>query len=140
MPSRAGAVCSQNKTTRIGASYVALATGPESRSSVPIVTRAIVLAASLAAVVIAFVTYVPADIGRIFPPADIISNTWHGPLLIITVPFALGWLSLAFKRKWLRVAGLTLSILVLLICLDWIYIVREMTGTLPDVLRGGNRI
>ena len=108
--------------------------------SVPILTRAIVLAASLAAVVIAFATYVPADIGRIYPPADIISNTWHGPLLIVMVPFALGWLSLACKPRWLRIAGLILSILILLVCLDWIYVVRDMTGTLPDLLRGGNRI
>jgi len=106
----------------------------------PIRTRATVLAATLAAVVIAFATYVPADIGRIYPPADIISNTWHGPLLIIMVPLALGWLSLAFKSKWLKVASLTVSVLLLLMCLDWIYIVRDMTGTLPGWLRGGSRI
>ena len=119
---------------------MALADGLKTGSSVPLLTRAIVLAASVAAVVIAFATYVPADIGRIAPPPDIFSNTWHGPLLIIMVPFALGWLSLAFKRKWLRVAGVVLSILMLVTCLDWIYIVREMTGTLPELLRGGNRI
>lgn len=119
---------------------MAIATGPKTGSSVPLLTRAIVLAASIAAVVIAFATYVPADIGRISPPANIIANTWHGPLLMILVPFALGWLSLAFKRKWLRIAGLILSVLVLVMCLDWIYIVREMSGTLPDLIRGGNRI
>lgn len=117
-----------------------IATEPKTRSSVPLLTRAIVLAASIAAVVIAFATYVPADIGRISPPANIIANTWHGPLLIILVPIGLGWHSLAFKRKWLRVAGLTVSVLVLLMCVDWIYIVREMSGTLPDLLSRGNRI
>jgi hypothetical protein len=98
----------------------------------------VVLAASVAATFFAFVTYVPQDIDRIYPPPNILADTWYGPALVISVSIALGWLALALQRKWLRVLALSLSSLLLLGGLYWIYIVRAMNGTLPDLLSRPN--
>ena len=109
--------------------------GSNARTGLPLLTRVIALGVSVAAVAIAFATYVPADIGRIYPPANIIANTWYGPALILLVPVALGWLAVGIRRRWLRVLTVCLAILLLLGCLDWIYVVREMSGTVPEIFR-----
>lgn len=104
---------------------------------IPLHFRAAVLAVSVAATFFAVVTYVP-DIDQTYPTPNILSNTWYGPALVISVPIALGWFSLGLQRRWLRVLALSLSILLLLGGLYVIYIERAMGGTLPDLLRRGN--
>lgn len=113
-----------------------MVTGSKPRTRFPLSIRAIAFGISVVAVVIAFATYVPADIGRIYPPANIIANTSYGPALILLVPITFGWFALAIESKWARVLALCLTILLLLGCLDWIYVVRQMSGTLPAFLRG----
>jgi len=114
---------------------VEMPSGSNARTGLPLLIRVVALAVSVAAVAIAFASYVPADIGRIYPPANIIANTWYGPALILLVPVALGWLAVGIRRRWLRVLTVCLAILLLLGCLDWIYVVREMSGTVPEIFR-----
>jgi hypothetical protein len=110
-------------------------TGPEPRIRFPSLVRAALLGVTVAAAVIAFATYEPQDIGRLYPPANIIANTWYGPVLVLLVPIAFGWLCLGISKTWLKVLALGLSVLLLLACVTWIYAVREQSGTVPDLIR-----
>ena len=109
-------------------------TGTETQAKFPLNVRASVFAVAVGATVLAFATYVPPDIGRISPPANILANTWYGPLLVIAVPIALGWFGLGMRRKWSKFLILALAILLLVVGLHWIYLVRLMSGTLPEFI------
>jgi hypothetical protein len=111
------------------------ATGPSTRTSVPLLVRLAVLGITVAAAVISFATYEPQDVGPLRPQPNIIANTWYGPILALLVPIALSWVALGIKRKWVKLLALSLTLLLLLGCLDWIYVIRDMSGTLPDALR-----
>lgn len=110
-------------------------TGPRTRFPLPV--RALALAVSVLGVWAAFETYVPGDIGRTYPPANLIGHTWYGPTLLMLVPIAFGWLSMGIRRTWLKVLALSLTVLLLLCCLIFIYVVKEQSGTLPNILRRG---
>jgi hypothetical protein len=115
---------------------VQMATGRTKQ--IPLHFRAAVLAVSVAATFFAFVTYVPQSGYQTYPRPNILANTWYGPALVMSVSIALGWLSFGLRRRWLRVVALGLSILLLLGGLYWIYVVRAMSGTLPDLLSRPN--
>ena len=115
-----------------------IVTGSSTSTKSPLLIRMIVLGITVAAVVIAFAAYVPQDIGRIYPPANLIGHTWYGPTLLILVPIALGWLSVGIKRTWLKVLAFSLTVLLLLGCLAFIYGIKEQSGTLPNIIRRGH--
>jgi hypothetical protein len=110
-------------------------TGASTRGRVPLLARAAVLGITVAAVVISFATYEAPDIDRLYPPANIVANTWYGPVLVLLVPIAFGWLCLGIKRNWLKVLALCLSVVLLFACATWIYAIREQSGTVPDLIR-----
>lgn len=107
------------------------------RTQFPLRIRAFALAVSVLGVWTAFETYVPGDIGRTYPPANLIAHTWYGPTLLVLVPIAFGWLSVGIKRTWLKVLAVSLAVLLLLACLLFIYLTKEEASTLPNILRRG---
>ncbi len=111
------------------------ATPPTPRAGVPVLFRMGLLGITLAAVVTAFATYVPGDIGRLYPPANLIGHTWHGPALLILVPLELAWLFAAIKRTWLKAFALGVSALLLFACLAFVYVTKEKSLTLPVILQ-----
>jgi hypothetical protein len=116
------------------------ATGPDARTRVPVLIRVAILGITVAAVVTAFATYVPGDIGRVYPPASLISHTWYGPALLILVPLELAWLFAAIKPTWLKILALGVSVLLLLACLAFVYGIKERSGTLPLILMRGHML
>ena len=81
----------------------------------------------------------PGDIGRVYPPANLIGHTWYGPALLILVPLELAWLFAAIKRTWLKVFALGVSVLLLFACLAFVYVIKEQSGTLPVIIRARSR-
>jgi hypothetical protein len=111
------------------------ATGPATRTRVPVLFRIGILGITVAAVVTAFATYVPGDIGRVYPPANLIGHTWYGPALLILVPLELAWLFAAIERTWLKVLALGVSVLLLFACLAFVYVIKERSLTLPVIIQ-----
>ena len=111
------------------------ATGPRTRTRIPLSVRAIVLAICVLALILAFATYTPEDVGPLRPQPNVVGSTWYGSLLVVLVPIALGWMCFAIERRWLRVLSLCLTLLLLLACLNEIYGIRYILKTLPGFLR-----
>jgi hypothetical protein len=117
-----------------------MAAGLNTCTRVPVLIRIAVLRIAVAAVVTAFATYMPGDIGRIYPPASLIGHTWYGPTLLILVPIALGLLSAGIKRTWLKLLALGVSVLLLFACLAFVYVIKEQSHTLPVIMQRGHML
>lgn len=68
--------------------------------------------------VIAYVTYdLFAERGRLYPPQNVISDTWFGAYVLLLIPVLLGWVCLGARRIWVRVLGLLIALLLFMYCL-----------------------
>jgi hypothetical protein len=75
--------------------------------------RAVVFALLTAGTLARDLTYRPADPPpRLWPPVTMITDTWYGATLWTLVPVSLLWLSLGFKSRSLKIAGVILALLV----------------------------
>jgi hypothetical protein len=114
---------------------VQTASGSRTHKRISLSVRAIVLAICVLALILAFATFTPEDVGPLNPPPNVIGSTWYGSLLVVLVPIALGWLCFAIDRRWLRVLSLSLTLLLLFVCLLEVYGTRYILKTLPEFLR-----
>lgn len=63
-----------------------------------------------------------ARTGKVWPMPNFLGSTWYGPVMLLSIPICLGWLSLAPKRRYVRVIGLSLTLAVLAVCILFIVI------------------
>jgi hypothetical protein len=112
-----------------------MAPAPTARTRVPVLFRIGILCITVAAAVTAFATYVPGDIGRVYPPANLIGHTWYGPALLILIPLELAWLFAAIRRVWLKVLALGVCVLLLFACVAFVHVIQEQSLTLPVIIQ-----
>lgn len=53
-----------------------------------------------------------AERTRLYPPQDLIRDTWFGGYVLLLIPVLLGWVCLSARRLWVRVPGLIVAVLL----------------------------
>lgn len=86
--------------------------------------RALLFAVVTAAVLTAMYLWEtsPHPGSNIYPPPNFLGSTWYGPLLLLLIPLSLGWWSWGAKRVSATVIRLLLTLLVLIICIQFILV------------------
>lgn len=69
---------------------------------------------------------------NIYPPPSFLGSTSYGPIMLLLIPAALGWLSLAPKRRYVRVINLLLTMLVFALCV--LVIIASIQAVRPWLL------
>lgn len=63
---------------------------------------------------------------RLKPPPNVLGHTWYGPILLMLIPAALVWTSLAAKSAAGRVVGIIAGAVVAAVCVFFIAIGRSV--------------